>query len=168
MITRRIFVAGLLLASAIAGPSGAHDYKAGTIAINHPWARATPAGAPVAGGYLTLTNNGTETDTLIGGRSAFASAVEIHESTTVDGVARMRQLTDGVEIAPGHKVELAPGAIHMMFIKPARQLKEGEKFPVTLRFLKAGEVNVDFAVQTMGTKPPAAAEQNHQHHGTSP
>src|SRR3546814_5507400 len=38
----------------------AHDYRVGSLAIDQPWARAMPAGAPVAGGYLTITNTGSE------------------------------------------------------------------------------------------------------------
>ena len=38
----------------------AHGFKAGELEIGHPWSRATPAGAKVAAGYLTVKNNGSE------------------------------------------------------------------------------------------------------------
>ena len=51
--------AALLLAGAI---GSAH---AGDISLEHPWSRATPAGAPVGAGYVTLKNAGAAPDKLI-------------------------------------------------------------------------------------------------------
>ena len=42
----------------LAWTAHAHDYSAGAIAIGHPYARATVAGQPSGGGYLTLDNKG--------------------------------------------------------------------------------------------------------------
>ena len=47
----------------------AHDYKAGLLEIKHPWSRATPKGATVAGGYMSIVNTGSAPDRLIGGWS---------------------------------------------------------------------------------------------------
>ena len=55
---------GLILTAAAQGVL-AHDYKAGPLAIDHPWARATPPGSVVSGGYLRFTNKVTEFDSLI-------------------------------------------------------------------------------------------------------
>ena len=69
----------------------AHEYKLGSLEIDHPWTRATPKGATVAGGYLKITNTGSESDRLVGGSLANAASVEIHESQMTGGVAKMRQ-----------------------------------------------------------------------------
>src|SRR5690606_29344960 len=45
----------------------AHKEKAGSLTIEAPWARATPAGAKVGGGYLKITNTGNAPDRLVGG-----------------------------------------------------------------------------------------------------
>ena len=153
---------GLILTAAAQGVL-AHDYKAGPLAIDHPWARATPPGAPVAGGYLTITNTGTEPDRLLGASSDAAEAVEMHESTITDGVARMRPAEDGIAIAPGETLKLEPGAAHIMFVNPAEPLKDGEHFPATLTFEKAGDVAVEFAVLPMGATPEEP--ENHDAHG---
>src|SRR4029077_776883 len=84
----------------------AHEYKAGSIEIKHPWARATPKGATVAGGYLKLINTGTAPDRLIGGSTAAAGKFEIHEMSVDGGVMKMRPLPNGLEIKPGATVEL--------------------------------------------------------------
>ena len=46
---------GLATVAAAIAPAMAQDYKAGTIRIEAPWLRATPAGAEVAGGYMKLS-----------------------------------------------------------------------------------------------------------------
>ena len=74
----RSFVAALLL-SFVASAAPAHDFQVGPLVINHPWSRATPKDAPVAGGYLKITNTGTTPDRLIGGSSEAAGRFEIHE-----------------------------------------------------------------------------------------
>jgi copper(I)-binding protein len=45
----------------------ATDYKAGSIEIINPWSRATPNGAKTAVGYMTIKNNGTASERLLGG-----------------------------------------------------------------------------------------------------
>ena len=66
-ILSSLLAAAFLLAI---GPASAHEYKAGSIEIKHPWSRATPKGSEVAGGYMKLINTGTEPDRLIGGIDA--------------------------------------------------------------------------------------------------
>lgn len=144
-------------------PALAHDYTAGSLTIAHPWSRKAPPSAPVVGGYVSVTNNGADPDRLVGGSSPFAERVEIHISSVEDGVARMRPAESGIEIAPGETVELKPGGTHIMFIKPSGLPDTGRKFPASLTFEKAGTVDVEFAVETMGG--PAKAEPASGGHG---
>ena len=140
-------MAAILIAAATAAGAAAHDFKTGSVSIGHPWAKAAPAAAPVVGGYLKLTNEGTAEDRFVGGTSPDAERVEVHESSTTDGVARMRPLKEGIVLKPGETVELKPGGIHLMLVRPMRQFKEGEMIPVTLEFEKAGQLEVQFKVQ---------------------
>lgn len=143
-----VLVFALLFASAQAVM--AHEFKVGDLEIGHPWSRATPAGAKVAGGYFTVTNNGTSADRLVSISSDVSDKAELHEMAVKDGVMSMRPVTEGLEIPAGGKVELKPGGYHLMFIDLKRQPKQGEKFSATLTFEKAGSVTVDFAVEGMG------------------
>ncbi|QIB41569.1 copper chaperone PCu(A)C (plasmid) [Rhizobium oryzihabitans] len=59
-----------------------------------------PPVAPVLGGYVTIVNTGQESDRLVGGTTNIAERLEIHESSLVDGVAKMRPAKQGLEIAP--------------------------------------------------------------------
>jgi periplasmic copper chaperone A len=144
-------VAGFLILLAFIPTGQAHDYEAKTIHIGHPWVRATPQGAKVAGGYLTLKNNGNEPDRLIGVNSSIAPNTAIHEmAVDKQGVMTMRPLPDGVEIAPGAQVDFKPGGLHLMFTGLSQQLKEGERIKGTLTFEKAGTVDVEFEIEPMG------------------
>ncbi|WP_193177196.1 copper chaperone PCu(A)C [Oricola nitratireducens] len=126
----------------------AHEYTLGDLVIVHPVARATPPGAPVSGGYMTIQNKGTEADRLIGGAADFAGKVEIHEMAMQGDVMKMRQLEDGLEIPAGGEVTLKPGGYHVMFMMMKQPLEAGTKQKVKLIFQKAGEIDVDFNVVT--------------------
>ena len=156
----------ILLAAALAlavSSVSAHEYKAGSIEIKHPWARATPKGSEVGGGYMKLVNTGTTPDRLIGGSNAVAGKFEIHEMSMDGGVMRMRQLPNGIEIKPGQTVELKPGSYHLMFIGLRQPFEQGKRVKGTLRFEKAGTVEVEYAVEAIGGTPGAGHDEHKGH-----
>jgi len=144
------FLAAALLVGFVTSSAQAEDYKAGALQILQPWTRATPKGAQVAGGYLKITNTGTTPDRLTGGSTELAKRFEIHEMSMDGGVMRMREVKEGVAVAPGATVELRPGGYHIMMMNLARPLGKGEKVKATLTFEKAGKVDVEFDVQALG------------------
>jgi copper(I)-binding protein len=158
----RSLIPALLLAS-VASSTQAHDYTAGPIGIDRPWTRATPKNAPVAGGYLKITNTGTTPDRLTGGSAEVAKRFEIHEMKLDGGVMKMRELRDGLTIAPGATVELKPGSYHIMMMNLSRPLTQGEKVKGSLTFEKAGKVDVEFAVEAIGGSPPGTKASQHKH-----
>ncbi len=143
-------------------------YQLGKLVIEAPWTRATPGGAQVAGGYVKITNKGTEADRLIGGSLPMASVVEVHEMSMSDGIMKMRRLEAGLEIKPGQTVELKPGGHHIMFMGLSEGLKEGRTVKGTLAFEKAGSIEVEFRVApigaTTGGAPGGASGTQHKHH----
>jgi copper(I)-binding protein len=128
----------------------ASDYKIGSLEISHPWARATPKGAKVGAGYLTITNTGDTPDRLVGGTLIASAGFSIHEMTEVNGVSKMRPIADGLEIKPGQTVALKPGSYHLMFTDLKQPLAQGEHVKGTLVFAKAGTLDVEFDVQPIG------------------
>lgn len=138
-----------------------HDYTVGSIHIEHPWSRATPKGANVAGGYLVIENKGAASDRLIGGSSEVADRFEIHEMKMEGGVMKMRPLADGIEIAPGKSVKFEPGGYHLMFLDLKQPPVEGKRFKGTLVFEKAGRVDVEFAVEAIGGKDGDTHKHGH-------
>ena len=132
--------------------ASAQEFKIGALVVEQPWTRATPGGAKVAAGYLTIRNTGKETDRLLGGSLPQATRLEIHETRTEGNVARMRYLPEGLEIKPGQTVTFAPGSYHMMFVGMKQPLKQGETVKGQLRFEKAGTLDVVYKVEAMGAR----------------
>ena len=147
----------LALALAIsAAPASAQEFKAGDIVVEKAWARATPKGAEVGSGYLTIQNTGAAPDRLTGGSADFA-AVEVHQMATENGVSQMRQLKDGLAIPAHGSVALTPGGYHLMFTHLTHPMTKGETFKTTLNFERAGPVEVEFNVTGIGAAGPGGA-----------
>ncbi len=140
----------------------AHGYKLGELEIGHPWTRATPPSARVAGGFLKITNRGSSPDRLLSATFEGASSVEVHEMAHENGVMKMRELPKGLEIKPGETVELKPGGFHLMFMGLKGQLVEKQRPKGILVFEKAGRIEVEFAVESMGAR---GSDVHHGHHG---
>jgi copper(I)-binding protein len=147
----------VLLSTLLTAPACAQEVKAGDLVITQAWSRATPGGAKVAGGYVTIENKGSAQDRLTGGSADIASKVEVHEMAMNTGVMTMRPLDGGLVIEPGKTVKLAPGGYHLMMFDLKGPIKQGDKLAVTLQFDKAGKVSVPFAVQGVGAPGPTAA-----------
>ncbi|WP_324132649.1 copper chaperone PCu(A)C [Bosea sp. (in: a-proteobacteria)] len=152
-MTKALLVAIAALSLSLGGTALAHDYKVGALVIDHPWSRATPGGAKVGGGYLTVENKGAASDRLVAATApAIAGRTEIHEMAVTNGVMTMRPLADGIAIPAGGKVEFKPGGYHVMFMELKQPLRQGERFKGTLTFEKAGSVEVEFAVEAVGAR----------------
>jgi copper(I)-binding protein len=147
-------ILSLLAAFLIAGSALAQSYKLGALEIVQPWARATPPSAPAGGGFLKITNTGTTPDRLVSASSPAAGLTQIHEMKMDGSVMRMREVEKGVEIPPGGSVTLAPGGVHLMMMQLKGPLTQGSKVPVTLVFEKAGKIDVELSVESMGAQAP--------------
>jgi hypothetical protein len=159
-MTRTAFFVAAVLAALATSAALAHDYTVGSLKIDHPWARATPKGASVGGGYMKITNSGTAPDRLVAGSSDISSSFEIHEMKMEGGVMKMRPIAGGLEIKPGQTVTLDPSGYHVMLVDLKKQLVQGERFKATLEFAKAGKVEVDFAIEGIGAKT-VGGDHNH-------
>src|ERR1700731_2862163 len=159
-------IACVMLSCLFAAPALAEEIKAGDLVISQAWSRATPGGAKVAGGYLTIENKGTAPDRLVGGSADIADKVQVHEMATNNGVMTMRPLDKGLSIEPGRTVKLAPGGYHLMLLDLKSPLKQGDKVPVTLEFEKAGKVKLSLDVQGVGAQGPAGVGSTGGHMDT--
>lgn len=129
------------------------------VSVEQPWSRATPPGAQVGVGFMTLRNAGGAADRLLGALSPLAGRVEMHVTRREGDVMKMRQV-EAFEIPPGGSFELKPGGAHLMLTGLERPLKQGERVPLTLRLEKGGELQVELEVQAMGAREPA---HGHRH-----
>ncbi len=149
----------LIGAIAIAASAQAHDFNAGDLVIDHPYAVATPEGARTGAVYFrSIRNQGHHADRLLGGRTAVAGSVQIHRSTMDGNVMQMRAI-DALDLPAGAEVKLRHGGnLHVMLVDLKAPLRDGDRFPITLRFEHAGEKEVMVWVQQ-----PKATDAGHQH-----
>jgi hypothetical protein len=154
------FAALFLLALVAGSPALAHEITAGTLELSDLWTRATPPGAPTAAGYLTVTNNGSKADRLIAASTPLADIGRMHQMAVTDGVMTMTPV-EGIEIAPGETVTLAPGGFHIMFVGMKEPLTAGGVMPVTLTFEKASAIETYLHVVAIGALAPEGEHQDH-------
>lgn len=138
----------------------AQSYPAGELTLEQPWSREMPPTAPTAAAYLTIHNHGTTADRLVGAATPVAGKAELHEHAHVDGLMKMRQVA-AIEIPAGGEVKLAPMGYHVMFFDLPKLPRDGERFPLTLEFEKAGNVEVEVTVRK---DAPAAMDHGHGEH----
>ena len=133
----------------------------GDLTISGAFTRATLPNAPVGGGYVTITNTGDEADRLLDAQSSFSPDVQIHEMAVVDDVMQMSQLPEGLDIPAGETVTLEPGGLHLMFMAISQPFVEGETVPLTLNFERAGDVEIELAVQPFGASGMSSGHEGH-------
>lgn len=121
----------------------------GSIQIVSPWARATAGSASAGGAFMTIVNKGTSPDRLIAAASPMANMAELHETKNENGVMTMSPVPV-LEIPAGGKATLAPGGYHVMLMGLKAPLKEGQSFPLTLTFERAGTIEVEVKIGKPG------------------
>jgi copper(I)-binding protein len=156
-LSRCLFAAGMLL-GLLVSPASAQD-AAAVVGVSNAWARATASGQKVGGAYLTL-KAGSRPDRLIGASAAVAERVELHSMSMDGDVMRMRQV-EAIEVPAGQQVELKPGGLHLMLMGLRQSLPAGSRFPVKLRFERAGEVTVEMKVQAVGEAAGGGTTHHH-------
>jgi copper(I)-binding protein len=145
LLALTLFAAGFALPkSGVAADNAIH--------LDDAKARPTLPNAPSAVVYLTITNTGSDDDTLASVVASVADTATVHRTENDNGIISMKTVRD-LQIKAGETVRLAPDGLHIMLTGLKRQLKTGETFPVTLTFIKAGPVTVSVSVGPIA--PPA-------------
>ena len=148
MVDRRAFaiVACLVVA-------GAALAQTNELEVTNAWARATPAKAENGVAFLTIRTS--TPDRLVSVASPVAKKAELHTMEMAGMVMKMRPLA-GLDIPAGQPVTLKPGGEHIMLMGLNGPLREGQSFPLTLTFEKAGAREVTVAVEKPGAAGPAS------------
>lgn len=150
----------------LALPAAAHEVTTDSLVIDHPYALETAATAMSGAGYMTITNTGSAPDRLLEVRADFPRVTLHGTETDAQGVTRMIPV-EGIEIAPGEKVTLAPGGMHVMFMGlDGDPFEEGERIPATLVFDRAGEIAVEFWVEPR--EGSTGGHEGYDHGGLAP
>lgn len=159
MFKKALLLAALMLPAAL---TNAHEYSVGPLQIAHPWSQELPPNAPTVAAYFVIKNTGQQPDRLLSVNTPIAAKAELHEHVQQDGLMKMQPVA-AVAIAPGSTLTFAPMAYHVMLLelKDRSLLRDGQHFPLTLHFEKAGAVEVQVNVQKT---PPAGAATGHDSH----
>ena len=110
------------------------------------WVRQPPMPMPMMGGFATVRNPCEAPVRVVGASSPSFGSVELHETTRVDGVSRMRHL-HALDVPAGGSVKLAPGGLHLMLMQPVAPLERGASVPVELELADGRRLRVDFEVR---------------------
>lgn len=155
MMTRRLVLAAAAVFLAFTLPIAAEDKAAG-IQIHDPYARAMGGIGKSGAVFFEIVNSAAVDDRLIDARAEVAQRVELHtHKEGADGVMQMLHVPEGFVVPAGGSHALARGGDHVMLLGLTQDLAQGDTFPLTLVFEKAGEVVVDVALDN-DRKPEAA------------
>ncbi len=122
------------------------------ITVEEVWSRpaATMGGGETGGNgavFMTLVNRGGEADRLVAAQADVAEVAELHESKMEGDVMKMQPVEGGIAVPAKGQVTLKPGGLHVMLIGLKQDLKEGDRFPLTLEFEKSGPRTVEAEVR---------------------
>ncbi len=145
------FVAPVPAQAAVPVSAQASAQTTAGVVVSDAWSRPTPPAAGAAAGDLTIDNRRPRPARRIGVPTPVAAEAQIHETLSVDGAMRMREV-DGLEMAPGATVRIAPGGMHVMLSGLRAPLEAGATFPLTLRFREAGARTVTVTVRAGGNE----------------
>jgi len=154
--THSRIAACLLLAASALAASGA--VPAADIEVSDAWSRPTPPGAEVGVAYFKITNHG-KGDRLVAASSPVAKRADLHISQMESGVMKMRHL-DSVEVKAGSPIAFEPNGRHVMLNGLKKPLKQGETFPLVLKFANGGAVEVQVSVRNEAGGMAGQSEMN--------
>lgn len=140
------FLLALSLSLTAFGPlAAAHEQKVGDLILHHAWSRANPAGAKSGAVFVVIENTGDTADQLLSVATDVAAMSAVHQMSMDNDVMTMKP-AGFLDIPPHAKVELKPQGLHIMLMGLKKRFAEGDTFPVTLTFAKAGTVTLQVVV----------------------
>lgn len=129
---------------------GKHDVQVvGPITIIDPWAPAMPGGLGTGAGYMVIVNNQVSDDRLLSASSPWAEHVSLHVTSMDGNISRMSDL-DALPVPAHGQAEFSQGHNHLMFTGLYAPFVAGDVVPVTLKFERAGKVQVTLRVKPLG------------------
>lgn len=139
-----VFAALLAAATLLAPPADARKKPVACApVIEHGWIRLLPGGMPMHAGFGTVENRCAKPATIVSVASSAYGSIELHETTRVDGVSRMRQLHQLPVAAKGNAV-LQPGGLHLMLFDPAKPITAGEQVELRFTLADGREITASF------------------------
>ncbi len=117
---------------------------AGLISVTHATFRMITPDVPAAA-YFDLRNLEEIPIVLTGARSPACGGMTIHQSSTMGGMARMRE-TPAIVLQPHQAVSFRPGGYHLMCMNPSAALMHARTVPIRLQFKGYIPIETTFAI----------------------
>jgi len=137
-----------------------HVYASKVLSVSDAWIPEAPPVAKVMAGYLEIKNNSDRKIILQSVSANDFERVEMHQTITNDGVAKMVKQTS-IEIPSHGKVSFQRGGLHLMLIGPKRKLKRGDKVSIVL-ITNQASTKINLTVKE-ATLDDHSAHQHHHH-----
>lgn len=136
------------------------SYALASAVVSEGYARATFPMAKTGAVYFSLENPTQKTIHLSGVSTdaTIADDAQIHTTFLEGDVMRMREVKDGITLAPGDAVAFAPGGYHVMLLGLTKGLDEGGTVTLTLVFDDADDIVVTLPIKKDDKKA------HHHHH----
>lgn len=148
----------IVLACVFSGTALACDLK-----VDSAWIREAPSTAKALAGYALLSNVGSKPVTVVSGSSSAFAKVEMHETVTENGIAKMRPI-EKLEIPAKGKIEFAPSGKHFMLLEPKAALKNGDVVSVSLKDATGCQTTVQFKVGAGASQSAETMDQSKMDH----
>ncbi len=131
------------------------------IQADNAYAYPVLQGQTQGGVFVTLTNNGSRDDILLGAQvdKAIAEKTELHTHSHQNGVMKMHEVKGGIPLPAGQTQTLKRGSYHIMLFG-VHPLSEGETFPLVLKFKHQPEQTVTVTVRDIRHQH---ADKHHHH-----
>ena len=140
---RSLLALGALL---LANAALAADFHIANLQVSQAHARPTVPGQTMGAAYLAIDNKGKTADKLLTVTTPVAASAEIHSTSMEGGIMRMRE-AGALELQPAAHVTMTPGdGYHIMLVGLKSALVPGQKVPLSLRFEKAGKLDIEVVV----------------------
>ena len=114
--------------------------------INNAWIAEAPPVSTVQAGYFNLHNTTGKTIALTSVSSDAYDNIEMHLSVEKNGVASMQRVSK-IEVAPGDRIQFAPGGYHLMLYKPVCSFKQGDKIMLHFTLSDATTITITAVVK---------------------
>jgi len=99
--------------------------------VDDVWMRATVPQQHATAAFMRITSD--RPVRLVAASSPAAPTAEVHEMSMQGNVMTMRPV-QGIDVLPGKVTVLTPSGYHVMLLDLRRQIKVGDRVPLTLVF----------------------------------
>ena len=134
-----------------ASAAQAHSHKVKKLEIVHPWCIETSDTAKPVAVFMTIRNAGARPDKLLSATTSMAAKAELREAGSD---AATGNVIGSVAVGRGGEVDLKRNGPHILLSGMKKQLSPYDSFPMTLRFERAGKVEVEVMVEEASVLEP--------------